>query len=134
MPDTKEIDALRSEVEQLRAQTINLREQVAVLTRCGPLWIRCGLAKLHAEVDLTNPNDPIGAALTRAGFERAPTLSLDDLQTFDSEHAALRRQLETATAERDREADRAKYWSEMTERLGLQVARLRDELQKVGGK
>ena len=41
--------------------------------------------------------------------------------------AAACAEIERLTRERDREEDRAKYHSEMSERLGLDVARMRDE-------
>lgn len=31
-----------------------------------------GVRRLHAMIDQTDPHDPIGVALTRAGLERAP--------------------------------------------------------------
>lgn len=37
-----------------------------------PFWLKCAVQRMHEMVDQTNPNDPIGIALTRAGLEMKP--------------------------------------------------------------
>ncbi len=81
---------LIAEVRRLRHERDSLAAEVERLTKRGPLWMQYGLAKLHAQVDLTDPDDPVGIALTVAGFERVPMLGLDEVQAIDDERVSLR--------------------------------------------
>lgn len=36
------------------------------------ITLRDAIRDLHAQVNLTDPNDPVGVALTKAGLERCP--------------------------------------------------------------
>lgn len=40
--------------------------------------LKAGIAIMHGLVDLTDPNDPVGVALTKAGLERVPTAPDED--------------------------------------------------------
>jgi hypothetical protein len=40
--------------------------------------LKAGIAIMHSLVDQTDPNDPVGVALTKAGLERVPVTSEDD--------------------------------------------------------
>jgi len=41
--------------------------------------LQAAIAIMHGLVDQTDPNDPVGVALTKAGLERVPTVeTLDD--------------------------------------------------------
>lgn len=63
----------QSDAKQIAEQ----RDEIQRLLHDGPLWMQFGLGKLHAMVDLTDPNDVIGTALTHAGFERVPVATVN---------------------------------------------------------
>lgn len=77
-----------------------------------PLWLVHAVNKMHDSVDLTNPECPIGIALTRAGLERRLTsadLNVDLSQVqklmagrLHSELDELRTQRDSALAELER--------------------------------
>ena len=72
---TAERDALRVRLAEVEGENEQLKQT-------GPLWLAHAIAVMHECVDLTDPRDPVGAALTRAGLERVPVqarIDYDDL-------------------------------------------------------
>lgn len=86
--------ALRDENDRLAGENRRLAAEVDQLRRDGPVWLRHALCCLHAQVDLTDPQDPVGAALTRAGLERLGA----DYGPDHVDHVAQVRRLEAARA------------------------------------
>jgi len=86
-----ERDRLKEECEALKGEHENMR-------RRGPHWMRCAIAVLHDSVDQTNPNDPVGIALTRAGLERRPDGEPMTVDSLRSSLASLRADFEEVCA------------------------------------
>lgn len=65
-------DTIRSLLAHIAAQDRRIAELEAADRASYPFWLKCAVQKLHEMVDQTDPGDPIGVALTRAGLERKP--------------------------------------------------------------
>jgi hypothetical protein len=83
------------EAVKAREELDSLKSDHQRLVMHGPWWMQYGLAKMHAEVDQTDPNCPIGSALTRAGFERRPLIT-ETGEADAIEHEIVRLRRETA--------------------------------------
>lgn len=90
------------EISRLQKQRDELQAECERLTKRGPLWMQYGLAKLHSMVDLTDPNDVIGRALTCAGFQRVVVVDAGEAQAIEDDRDSLRSQLAAAQAENER--------------------------------
>ncbi len=61
-----------------------------------PTWLKHAITILHEHVDLTDPNDPVGCALTAAGLERNPDVHDDPVSSLTADRDSWRARFEAA--------------------------------------
>lgn len=92
------MEANAERVLMARAECERLKAEVERLVQDGPAWLGCAISVLHECVDLTDPNDPVGAALTRAGLEREPYRAQAEVDELKAEVERMRAVYEAAVA------------------------------------
>ena len=118
--DAAAIVTLRNNAASASAQLAAAVEEVERLRVEGPLWLGHAIAVLHECVDQTNPDCPIGIALTRAGLERVPyrsKLAYHDLEARLAAVTALCERAvvigQTALSDEGHDHGECEHWNEL---------------------